>query len=435
MTINEYNNIISYLRGIIEGSEFEGHVFSVGGCERDKRISHKIKDIDLVVDTLNGGIKFSEWLNNRNLLVSAPVVFKEYGTAAFKLKAFPNEELEAVQTRKESYRDTQSRNPETVHGTIMEDCMRRDFTINSLYHNITTDEDLDLTGKGLEDLKNGVIRSCDDPDIIFYEDPLRIMRAIRFSMRYQFLIEDTTYEGIIKHKARLSIISMERIVDEFNKIIVTEDYQFSAYKTLLDTGILEEIFCNILKAPINIDSITTHMLNNVRTRTESLYREKDDVRLLSFLAAFSSYISDWDIVYKKMKYSNDIIRDIKKLRAARFEIKKLSDLHNNKVVLRKAQYICGEKLWSSFLSLMAYYTPIRHPHRLSSYPAMFGYELPVDGNDVMSICGIVAGKEVKEKLDELMELAFKNPSISYKECEDYLKGKRSFWQKIKNIWS
>ena len=102
------------------GREFEGHVYSVGGCERDKHLGLKeIKDIDLVVDLPNNsGIRFANWLYSIGLTISKPVVYENFGTAMFKLSAFPDEEIEVVHTRKEIYRDKNSRNPETDYGTI-----------------------------------------------------------------------------------------------------------------------------------------------------------------------------------------------------------------------------------------------------------------------------------------------------------------------------
>ena len=179
MTINEYLLVIETLKEIIKGSEFEGHVYTVGGCERDKHLRRDIKDIDLVVDLEDGGIRFAKWLENNKHTIGSIVIYERFGTAMFRLADFPNLELEVVQTRKESYNNVDSRNPDTSYGTIIEDCKRRDFTINALYHNISTNEDLDLTGLGLRDIKDEIIRTCGDPDIIFTDDPLRILRAVR----------------------------------------------------------------------------------------------------------------------------------------------------------------------------------------------------------------------------------------------------------------
>ena len=223
MTHELYIQICNYLQDIIEGTEFENHLFSVGGCVRDEFLSHEIKDIDLCVDLPDGGIDFANWLYEKGLLTHEPVVYPTYGTAMFCLKEFPDVELEAVQTRKEQYKDRNSRNPEVVFGSIEEDCKRRDLTINSLYYDISRNVYLDLTGNGYHDISDHIIRTAGDPDIVFTDDGLRILRTIRFSSRYNWDIDPNTYEGMKRNVDRLSIITKERIQDEFNKMLVCDN--------------------------------------------------------------------------------------------------------------------------------------------------------------------------------------------------------------------
>lgn len=161
MNIKTYYSILYYLKEIIKNSEFDGHVYSVGGCERDKHLGlQEIKDIDLVVDLPNNsGIRFARWLKSHGLIKNGNiVVYENFGTATFKLDAFPDEEIEVVHTRKENYRDKNSRNPETEYGTLFDDFKRRDFTCNSLYYNISTGKEWDPTGYGINDIKNKIIR-------------------------------------------------------------------------------------------------------------------------------------------------------------------------------------------------------------------------------------------------------------------------------------
>lgn len=158
MTHELYIQICDYLQDIIEDTLFENHCFAVGGCVRDEILGHEIKDIDLCIDLPDGGIVFANWLYKEELLTHEPVVYPTYGTAMFQLAAFPDVELEVVQTRKEQYKDKNSRNPEVVFGSIEEDCKRRDLTINSLYYDISRNVYLDLTGYGYRDIKDKKIR-------------------------------------------------------------------------------------------------------------------------------------------------------------------------------------------------------------------------------------------------------------------------------------
>ena len=135
MNKQKYNQVIDILKKIIANTKWDYHVFSVGGCCRDYLSDREIKDIDLVVDLPNGGIEFAEWLQNKGLIKGSVVTYPHYGTAMFHLKEVPGIELEVVQTRMESYRNMETRNPDTAYGTIDDDCTRRDFTYNSKYHN------------------------------------------------------------------------------------------------------------------------------------------------------------------------------------------------------------------------------------------------------------------------------------------------------------
>ena len=218
MTKDKFLEICHYLKHILDGSDFVSHTYVVGGAVRDFVMGNEIKDIDLVVSLPSGGINLANWLYDNDFLIYKPVLYPTYGTSMFQLKEFPDIELEAVQTRKEQYKDKNSRNPETAYGTIQEDAMRRDLTINALYYSIDTAKIVDVTGKGLNDIENHIIRVTSDPDIVYQDDALRILRCIRFASRFGWNVEDTTYFGMIRNVNRLEIITKERVKDELNKM-------------------------------------------------------------------------------------------------------------------------------------------------------------------------------------------------------------------------
>ena len=219
MKKGRYIQIKDFLRRLIIGTEWEGHVFTVGGCVRDEIMGLEIKDIDMCVSLQGGGIRFAEWLRDNGYTTKGVTVYPNYGMAMLHLNEFPEVELEFVQTRKEKYFDHSCRNPETAFGSIEDDCMRRDLTINALYTNISTGEIVDITGKGVDDIKNHIIRTPNDPDTIYDDDPLRILRCIRFASRYGWEIEYDTYEGMVRNVSRLEIITKERVKDEFCKML------------------------------------------------------------------------------------------------------------------------------------------------------------------------------------------------------------------------
>lgn len=219
MTNRHYHSILEYFRGVIKGTKWEGHLYAVGGCVRDEILGSEIHDVDIAVDIPNGGILFTRWLMRRRQLSGQPILFHKFGTAKIKLRRFPDDEIELVQTRAEQYTKSTSRCPEVVSGTIEQDCFRRDFTVNTLYRNISTGEILDMTGHAVDDIKEGVLRTPMDSYETFDDDPVRILRCLRFSARFGWRIDEATLEALKACVERLAIVSKERWAAEFQKML------------------------------------------------------------------------------------------------------------------------------------------------------------------------------------------------------------------------
>lgn len=235
MTEESYKKIIEWLRTTVERTRWEGHLFAVGGCCRDHILGTEIKDIDLAVDLPNGGIEFAKWLQSKGFIKGNPVFFDKFGTARIVLRQFPDEEIELVQTRREKYTRETSRCPEVCSGTIEEDCLRRDFTVNTLYYDISKGEDLDMTGHGIEDIKRGILRTPLDPDNTFDDDPVRILRCLRFAARFGWEIDSATYAALRRNVSRLEIVSRERFHTELSKML-TGANPCEAIKSLDEVG-------------------------------------------------------------------------------------------------------------------------------------------------------------------------------------------------------
>lgn len=208
--------------------------YVIGGFVRDLLLGRDAKkDIDIVAvgSGIELALKVSELLPNKPKVQ----VFKTYGTAMLR---FEDTEIEFVGARKESY-NFESRNPVVENGTLVDDQNRRDFTINALALSLNTANFGALSDpfNGLEDLKNKIIKTPLDPDITFSDDPLRMLRAIRFANQLNFEIEKKSLQSITKNASRISIISGERIVDELNKIIAT-DKPSIGFLLLFQTGLL-----------------------------------------------------------------------------------------------------------------------------------------------------------------------------------------------------
>jgi poly(A) polymerase len=211
--------------------------YLIGGFVRDLFLNRTSKDIDVV--TVGSGIELAQQVASKIGPSVNVSFFKNFGTAMLKIQ---NLEIEFVGARKESYaRD--SRKPVVETGTLDDDQKRRDFTINAMAIGLNTWNAGVVTDpfNGLEDLKNKIIRTPLDPGITFSDDPLRMMRAIRFSAQLDFVIEDRTLMAIAENRQRITIVSGERIVEEMNKILMA-DRPSSGFLQLEETGLLEIIF-------------------------------------------------------------------------------------------------------------------------------------------------------------------------------------------------
>ncbi|MGJ1205771.1 CCA tRNA nucleotidyltransferase [Sphingobacterium lactis] len=210
--------------------------YVIGGFVRDHIMGRPFKnDIDIVV--LGSGIDFANKLGE--VLQAKVTVFKSFGTAMLQYDGL---QIEFVGARKESYRQD-SRKPIVEDGTLEDDQNRRDFTINAMAYSLNDADYGALVDPfhGVEDLENRVIRTPLEPGITFSDDPLRMMRAIRFATQLNFRIDSLALDAISSHADRIKIISRERVIDELNKIILAEKPSIG-FKYLFDTGLLERIF-------------------------------------------------------------------------------------------------------------------------------------------------------------------------------------------------
>ena len=215
--------------------------FAIGGHVRDLLLGRPCKDIDIVCE--GDGIAFAEAVAKE--LDAGPVhVFKNFGTAMFTLRQAQGdmEQIEFVGARKESY-SRNSRKPEVAPGSIRDDQERRDFTINALALSLNAEDHGQLVDPfgGLHDLERGLIRTPLAPDVTFSDDPLRMLRAIRFATQLGFFIDAPTFEAIQRNAERLDIISAERIHTELNKIILAP-VPSVGFKLLLNSGLLVRFF-------------------------------------------------------------------------------------------------------------------------------------------------------------------------------------------------
>ena len=231
---------ISIVKAKAQSMDLETYL--IGGYVRDYLIGRPSKDIDFVC--VGNGISLAKEVAKALGKEAKFTVFKNYGTAAIHWKG---QELEFVGARKESYR-SESRNPEVSEGTLEDDQNRRDFTINAMAISLNKGSEGELLDPfdGKKDLERLLIRTPLDPVVTFSDDPLRMMRAIRFSSQLGFDIDADSFDALMSQKERLAIISQERISDELNKIILSPKPSYG-FKLLFHSGILATIFPEMYK--------------------------------------------------------------------------------------------------------------------------------------------------------------------------------------------
>jgi poly(A) polymerase len=229
------NNIFHTISNVC--SKMNIKAFIIGGYVRDLVISRSSKDVDIVV--IGSGILVAKQVAAEFGSGTQVKYFKNFGTAMIRKNEWI---VEFVGARKESYRKD-SRKPLVENGSLSDDQNRRDFTINAMSLSLQKNTFGNLLDpfNGLDDIKNKIIRTPLDPDITFSDDPLRMMRAIRFATQLNFSIEENTLKAISRNKTRINIVSPERVIDEVNLIIMAPKPS-TGFKLMDETGLLKIIF-------------------------------------------------------------------------------------------------------------------------------------------------------------------------------------------------
>jgi putative nucleotidyltransferase with HDIG domain len=449
--MTQEEQILNLLQSIIKGSEWENKVFLVGGAVRDQIMGKPPKDLDFVVQgNISAGIDFSIWLAQRLKVYkegSNPVIYPTFGTSKLSYNSI---NMEFVAPRKEQY-TAGSRKPQVSGGVLMDDSLRRDLTINSLMRNVSTNEVLDLTGKGLNDIKQGIIRTPSEPDVIFKEDSLRMLRAIRFTVKYGFKISEDILESITKNSDWINNISQERIQDELNKILVTNK-PVEGIELLRTTGLLKHIIpeldqmAGLMQNRHHKEDAYQHTLSvlrntppNLISRLMGLFHDIGKVTTKSVTPEGEVHFIDHEKIGEqitknimtRLKYPNDIINTVAlgvkshmSLKHGTDDASKLSDK-----TLRKFSVASGGNL-SSFLDLihadnMSHSETSSMPNqvnfikqrieKLNAPTVKSDIKLPIDGNDVIGM-GVKQGPLVGKIMDAVQDAWYENPDLTREEA-------------------
>lgn len=449
------NAALDYLQKLVQSGPFKGRVYLAGGAVRDMQLGKDPKDLDVVVTGgLDAGMEFAKWATqtmNNYSNGSNPVLFPTYGTAKFTLKGIKHNgfdlsdiDIEAVATRKEKY-TTGSRKPEVSAGDLEDDVHRRDFTVNSLLKDLTTGEILDLTGKGKEDIRRGIIQTPLNPDVIFTEDPLRMLRAVRFTIKYGWELPMFMIRALKRNAAQLQNISAERTRDELDKMLVTGSPD-RAIKLLRITGLLNYIIPEFKTAYKMTQNV--HHKRDVFGHTLDVMKGTDPVLLQRLMALFHDigktvtrsvtptgvhFYGHEDVgadmtrdIMRRLKYPNELIDAVvsgvanhMKLKHGGDDAVKLSDK-----TLRKFKIALGDKLEDVLNVIHADNTAhseassmpnqiVNVRNRLKGLEASTPSEpkLPITGKDLIDM-GVKPGPIFSKILAAVTEKWYENPNIT-----------------------
>ncbi|UCS91493.1 CCA tRNA nucleotidyltransferase [Echinicola marina] len=414
--------------------------YVVGGFVRDLLLKRPSKDIDFVC--VGSGIALAKKVADSFDHHVPLSVFKNFGTAMIKLEDW---ELEFVGARKESYRQD-SRKPIVEDGTLKEDQERRDFTINALAISINqaTFGELVDPFDGVRDLKRKIIKTPLDPDTTFSDDPLRMMRAVRFATQLKFDIEPDTFDGLLRNASRLEIISGERIVDELNKIILSDTPSYG-FKLLFVSKLLHQFFPEMVDLQ-GVDSVgdkshkdnfyhTLQVLDNICEFTDDLW-----LRWAAIMHDIAKPVTKrfnkkagWTFHGHEDKGARMTPKIFRKLKLPMDErmkyVQKLVRLHlrpialvNDKVTdsaVRRLVYEAGDDV-EDLMNLCRADVTSKNPNRVKRFLANFdkveqkiqeveekdqvrNFQPPVSGEEIMKIFGLPPSKTVGEIKEEIKE--------------------------------
>lgn len=444
--------LIKRIHEITKSTPFEGHVYLASSCLRNAYLSLPPKNIEIVVDVPHGGIPFA------SMLAMAEGCFRSDGTNPY---AFPNMQMAMLslgeknelfkgtiifcsQTRKDAYRLT---SPDYAFGTLSEDAVSRDFTIDSLYYKISDGKVYSIKGNGSKDIAKRIIRTTTTADFVFRRHPIRMLRAIRLSCTLGFGIEKDTWLSIVKNANKINVIDSSCLHGEITQILLSPKPSVGITKMLF-SGLLEYVLPDIYDLQEAYESrnplITSfsHTLDvldetqpNIETRFAALFHDVANIVSNSSLShntalnkdEFSADVAVSEL--KRLDFSDEICQSVKNiiLHHRFFKLYANSSIPDRKV--KKFMSACGEDLYHT-LDLMqannlhSVYSKaprqvqnvLKQIERIQKENKEKESKIPINGNDIMAELHVKKGKHIGAMLNAVKKAYASNPQMSKEEC-------------------
>ncbi|MCG3118167.1 MAG: Multifunctional CCA protein [bacterium] len=423
MTLQD-NTILRTIGALADQQQFE--IYVVGGFVRDFFLKRDRSEMDFVI--VGDGIKFTELLA-KHLHLPKPAVYRNFGTAMLK---WDDMQLEFVGARKESYRGD-SRKPSVEPADLPADLSRRDFTINAMAFGLNAENYGALVDPfdGMKDLQAKLLRTPLEPRTTFSDDPLRLMRGIRFAAQLDFKIEENTFSGMREMRERLRIISQERITDELLKILAASKPS-SGFRLLDDTGVLAIIFPEFValkgveeyKGYFHKDVFnhTLMVMDNVAAmsdkaplRLAAVFHDIAKPRTKAFIPGKGwSFHGHEDIgarmlpaIFTRMRLPNDWLKYVQKLTRLHLRPIALTEEECTDSAYRRLLFQAGEDLEDLLMLCRADITSgnakrrerhlanfdfvVKRLNEVEEKDRMRAFQSPVRGDEIMQVCGLTPG--------------------------------------------
>lgn len=463
ITFEEFKTIHQLLASHIRESEFANNVFYVGGCVRDMILNNPIKGIDICVQMPNGGIRLAEFLTKKlgiYQLGSNPISYPQFGTSCFRIRsAIPqlgDVVINLVQSSKFPYKGNESKKLEERFGTIQEDALTRDLTINALYMNMCNGETLAVLDTSGDDLRNRLIRAVSKPYTLFETNPLCILRAIRVASEIGGGIEAHTWGGMCANVYKLDSIPNKMFIrDEFNKMLVSDGasdgirrlYLSGAMNQLIPEfeGLkgmkqgkehIEDAFDHSLTVmskmqPIVVNRLSglLHDIGKITTRTFGFNADIHFYNHENEGAKTAEMILDW------LGYDNETIRQVS-LAISNHMRFKASSVPSNQTLRKFSSNMTSEDDFNLCLELIDADNTSHAPkyckvgqvnkikkrlQTIAEREAMSNVKLPINGKEIMEVLGIKKGPKVGAAIRLLEEYQMISPKMTKEEAIKILK--------------